>query len=224
MSHVIFDHHGTVDKYIGDAIMAIFGAPLPSEDHAVHGVQAALDMRRGLREFREAWAEQLPETFDLKLGLNTGLMVVGNMGSDIRFDYTVLGDNVNLAARLEALTRQYGVSLLISEFTHDAVSGNGFLTRELDRVRVKGKDLPITIYEVLAEEGGPDDSPQLRQRIEAFNGALGLYRSQQWEQALAGLQALPDDPVAGVFAERCAFLQEDPPGADWDGVWVMRTK
>jgi adenylate cyclase len=224
MSHVIFDHHGTVDKYIGDAIMAIFGAPLPSEDHAANGVRAALDMHKALKEFRQEWADMLPDTFDLKLGLNTGLMVVGNMGSDIRFDYTVLGDNVNLAARLEALTRQYGVSLLISEFTHEAVGGNGFLMRELDRVRVKGKDLPVTIYEVLAEEGGGDATPDLRQRIETFNSALHLYRSQQWDEALAGFQALHSDPAADVFADRCSYFQDDPPEADWDGVWVMKTK
>lgn len=224
MSRVIFEHRGTVDKYIGDAIMAIFGAPLPSDDHALHGVRAALGMHRALREFRTEWESFLPDSFDLKLGLNTGPMVVGNMGSDIRFDYTVLGDNVNLAARLEALTRQYGVSLIVSESTYRAVEGNGFLARELDRVRVKGKDLPVTIYELLAEAGSGEDTPELRRRTAVFSEALDLYRAQRWADAIERFEMLVDDPAAAVFADRCRYFADNPPGKDWDGVWVMSTK
>jgi adenylate cyclase len=224
MSGVIFEYRGTVDKYIGDAIMAIFGAPLPLEDHAARGVSAALGMRRALMEFRASWAEDLPETFDLKLGLNTGPMVVGNMGSDIRFDYTVLGDNVNLAARLEALTRQYGASLLISEHTRESVQSDGFLMRELDRVRVKGKQQPVSIYEVLATEESEEDTPDLRIRIETFAEALEHYRAQRWSESLTAFERLESDPAAAVFAQRCRVLEQEPPGADWDGVWVMKTK
>jgi adenylate cyclase len=224
MSNVIFEHHGTVDKYIGDAIMAIFGAPLPLPDHAARGVRAALGMRRQIDGVRQEYGGFLPETFDMKLGLNTGPMVVGNMGSDIRFDYTVLGDNVNLASRVEALTRQYGVGLLVTEATLAALDGESFLAREIDRVRVKGKAKPVSVYEVLAEAGTPEDTSELRARLAAFTEGLTAYRAQEWDRAEAAFQGLGNDPAATVFSERCRLLREHPPGPDWDGVWVMKTK
>ncbi len=223
MSNAIFEHHGTVDKYIGDAIMAIFGAPLPLPDHAVRGVRAALGMRSQLAGVRQEWGDFLPETFDMKLGLNTGPMVVGNMGSDIRFDYTVLGDNVNLASRVEALTRQYGVGLLVTEYTWASVN-EGFVGREIDRVRVKGKAQPVGVWEVLAEAGTPEDTAGLRSRLLTWAQGLSAYRAQQWTEALAAFTSLENDPAAAVFDERCRHLEEHPPGAEWDGVWVMKTK
>ncbi len=223
MTNRIFEFQGTVDKYIGDAIMAIFGAPLPFDDHAVKALDAALGMHDELDSVREEWGDFLPEKFDLKLGLNTGPVVVGNMGSDVRFDYTVLGDNVNLAARLEALTRQYGVSLLISESTREAV-GNHFLVRELDGVRVKGKEKPVVIFEVMARKGSPDDTEGNQLLAERFAEALRLYRMQKWDEALDIFNALEDDPASQIFAERCSHLKSEPPDDDWDGVWIMTTK
>jgi len=223
MTRRIFEYQGTVDKYIGDAVMAIFGAPLAFDDHAERGVGAALGMREELERVREEWGDFLPGTFDLKLGLNTGPVVVGNMGSDMRFDYTVLGDNVNLAARLEALTRQYGVSLLISEATLDAV-GDAFLVRELDSVRVKGKEKPVVIYEVLGRTGSDHDTPEAHRLADAFADGLQYYRAQAWDQALEIFARLTDDPAAAVFSDRCRTLKEQPPGEEWDGVWTMTTK
>jgi len=223
MTHRIFDHQGTVDKYIGDAIMAIFGAPLYFEDHVVRGVDAALGMREELENVRREWQNTLPEKFDLKLGLNTGPMVVGNMGSDVRFDYTVLGDNVNLAARLEALTRQYGVGLLISESTQEPL-GDDYLVRELDSVRVKGKTRPVRIFEVLARCGTDKDTPDKHRLAERFTEALEYYRAQNWDAALEQFTQLADDPASVVFSERCRLLKAEPPGDDWDGVWTMTTK
>lgn len=223
MTNRIFAAQGTIDKYIGDAIMAIFGAPLWFEDHPTRALNAALDMRGELAHIRQEWGSFLPETFDLKLGINSGPVVVGNMGSEMRFDYTVIGDNVNLAARLEALTRQYGAGLLISESTRDA-AGDAFLVRELDLVRVKGKNHPVRIFDVHGHTGAPEDTPELQHRISAFTDALGDYRAQAWDRALEQFTALEGDPAAGVFADRCRHLKDEPPGADWDGVWVMKTK
>lgn len=223
MTHRIFDHQGTVDKYIGDAIMAIFGAPIPFEDHAVKGVEAALGMREELENTRKEWQNTLPATFDLKLGLNTGPMVVGNMGSDVRFDYTVLGDNVNLAARLEALTRQYGVGLLISESTRDPL-GDDFLLREIDAVRVKGRKKPVRTFEVLAKVGTEKDTVELRQLIDDFAQGLELYRARKWDEAQKIFNSLGEDPASVVFSGRCDLLRDESPGEEWDGVWIMTTK
>ncbi|MFC1529814.1 CHASE2 domain-containing protein, partial [Gemmatimonadota bacterium] len=223
MTNRIFEFQGTVDKYIGDAIMAIFGAPLPFDDHAVKALDAALGMHDELDRVRDEWGDFLPEKFDLKLGLNTGPVVVGNMGSDVRFDYTVLGDNVNLAARLEALTRQYGVSLLISESTREA-TGNQFLVRELDSVQVKGKEKPVVIFEVMARRGSQDDTGENQFLAEQFAEALRLYRAQKWDEALDMFTSLGDDPASQIFTERCSHLKSEPPGDDWDGVWIMTTK
>jgi adenylate cyclase len=223
MTHRIFDHQGTVDKYIGDAIMAIFGAPIPFEDHAVKGVEAALGMREELENTKKEWQNTLPATFDLKLGLNTGPMVVGNMGSDVRFDYTVLGDNVNLAARLEALTRQYGVGLLISKSTRDPL-GDDFLVREIDAVRVKGKKKPVRTFEVLAKVGTEKDTVELRRLIDDFTLGLESYRAQKWDEAQKIFNSLGEDPASVVFSGRCDLLRDEPPAEDWDGVWIMTTK
>ena len=223
MTHRIFDHQGTVDKYIGDAIMAIFGAPIYFDDHAVKGIEAALGMREELENIQKEWQNTLPETFDLKLGLNTGPMVVGNMGSDVRFDYTVLGDNVNLAARLEALTRQYGVSLLISESTREPL-GDDFLVREIDSVRVKGKKKPVRTFEVLARSGSEKDTEDKRRLAEGFAEALEFYRAQQWDAARKGFARFGDDPASAIFLDRCDLLEKEPPGEGWDGVWTMKTK
>lgn len=223
MTNRIFEFQGTVDKYIGDAIMAIFGAPLAFDDHAAKALDSALGMHAELENVRAEWGDFLPEKFDLKLGLNTGPVVVGNMGSDVRFDYTVLGDNVNLAARLEALTRQYGVSLLISESTREAVGGD-FLVRELDGVRVKGKNKPVVIFEVLARKGSALDTEENQRLAKQFSEALRLYRMQKWDEALELFTTLRDDPASQVFTERCSQLKMEPPGDDWDGVWIMTTK
>lgn len=223
MTRRIFEEQGTVDKYIGDAIMALFGAPLSFDDHAHRAVEAGLGMRREVERLRAEWGGQVSASFDMKIGINTGAVVVGNMGSDMRFDYTAIGDNVNLAARLETLTRKYGVGLLISESTREAV-GEEFMVRELDLVRVKGKTRPARVFEVIGHTGSVEDTPEARERIRTFNEGLGHYRARAWDQALACFSSLDGDPAAEVFAERCEHLKDEPPGSEWDGVWVMKTK
>jgi len=149
MTRKILEHDGTVDKYIGDAIMAIYGAPVFSESHPEQACRTAIEMLTALKRVRKDWQSQGFPDINIGIGINTGRMVVGNMGSEERFDYTVLGDSVNLASRLEGLTKNYGAGIIISESTQQKI--DGFITRDLDLVRVKGKDKPIRIFELLGE-------------------------------------------------------------------------
>ncbi len=220
MTEIVFSQHGTLDKYIGDALMAIFGAPVPFDDHPHAACRAALEMMETLKRLRKVWAERgLPE-IDIGIGVNTGAMSVGNMGSASRFDYTVLGDNVNLASRLEGLNKVYGSHIIISEFTHDAVGGH-FTCRELDAVQVKGKQRPVKIFE-LVHRGPPVDEKD--GWIADFEAALQLYRAQEWDAAATAFGKLEHDPTSKVFIQRCRQMKDDPPGPDWNGVSHMTTK
>ncbi len=226
MTEKVFLHHGTLDKYIGDAIMAIFGAPLERPDHAACACRTAVDMISALSGLTPEWEQMGLPAPRIGIGINTGFMVVGNMGSEKRFDYTVMGDEVNLASRLEGLNKTYKTCIIIAENTKKAVENDGFLLRELDSVRVKGKKLPVRIYEVMGYESEADDA--LKRVSELFIQGLEAYRKQEWEGAkrifneILSIRA--DDGPASVFIERCDILKENPPGADWDGVWVMTTK
>lgn len=220
MTEIVFKYNGTLDKYMGDAIMALFGAPVAFEDHPRAACRAALDMMEELGRLQEDWRRRgLPE-IDIGIGVNTGPMSVGNMGSANRFDYTVMGDHVNLGSRLEGLNKQYGTHIIISEFTREAI-GDHFTCRELDAVRVKGKLEPVRIFELL--HWGP---PLVEQDawIERFHQALAHYKERRWDRALAGFEALPDDAVSRMYIERCREMQGNPPGPDWDGVFKMTTK
>ncbi|HUU03346.1 MAG TPA: adenylate/guanylate cyclase domain-containing protein [Myxococcota bacterium] len=220
MTEIVFAQHGTLDKYIGDALMAIFGAPLPFADHPHAACRAALEMMETLARLRQVWAERgLPE-IDIGIGVNTGAMSVGNMGSASRFDYTVLGDNVNLASRLEGLNKVYHSHIIISEFTRAAVGGH-FTCRELDAVQVKGKQRPVKIYELIHR--GPTD-PGKDGWIGDFEAALQLYRTQQWNAAAAAFGKLESDPTSAVYIQRCQQMKDDPPGSDWNGVCKMTSK
>ncbi len=224
MTFVIQDQRGTLDKYIGDAIMAFWGAPVADADHAVHGVTAALKMQARLEELnRSLTARGWPE-LKIGIGLNTGTVTVGDMGSPVRKAYTVMGDAVNLASRLEGLTKQYGVGILVGDDTRRATKGVVF--REVDRVRVKGKDEPVSIHEPLALEADFD-----RGRVEElklWNQALRQFRAQEWDQAeltLFNLQRLvPDCLLYSAYAEQIGYYRRSPPGRDWDGVRTFETK
>ncbi len=224
MTFVIQDQRGTLDKYIGDAIMAFWGAPVSDADHASHGVVAALKMQARLEELnRSLTARGWPE-LRTGIGLNTGTVTVGDMGSPVRKAYTVMGDAVNLASRLEGLTKQYGVGILVGDDTRRATKGVVF--REVDRVRVKGKDEPVSIHEPLALEAEFD-----RGRIEElklWNQALRQFRAQEWDQAeltLFNLQRLaPDCMLYSAYAEQIGYYRRSPPGRDWDGVRTFDTK
>jgi adenylate cyclase len=225
MSLVIRNHHGTLDKYIGDAIMAFWGAPVEDREHARHGILSALAMQRELARINaevvkpKGWPE-----IRIGIGLNSGVMRVGDMGSRIRRAYTVMGDPVNLGSRLEGLTREYGVGIIASESTKSKVKG--FVFRELDKVKVKGKDEPVAIFEVVGAEGEVDRKQH--EELKLWHQCLKHYRAQDWDQAevaLLNLQRMyPGRKLYAEFSERVAEYRKDPPGPGWDGVTKFKTK
>ena len=224
MTEVIFRSWGTLDKYIGDAIMAFWGAPYPQPDHAERSCHAALEMLDTLAILQKKWGEEGRPRMNIGIGIHTGPMLVGNMGSRRRFNFTIMGDNVNLASRLEGLNKTFGTRLIVSETTHQIVSDQ-VVSRELDLIRVKGKKQPVKIYELL---GRSADSDSLRDLLDRFRDALESYRSAQWETAIGQfgelLRDYPDDGPTRVFIQRCWDLIETPPEEEWDGVYVMKSK
>jgi len=224
LTEVIYKHRGTIDKYMGDCIMAFWGAPLVDPAHARNGILAGLEMHRTLRELQPRFkARNWPE-IRIGVGLNSGRMSVGNMGSRIRLAYTVMGDAVNLASRLEGITKEYGADIIVGEGTRNAVSDVVF--RELDRVRVKGKDVAVAIFEPIGLEGEVDGAKL--EEIRVFHELLKSYRSQDWDMAERKLQDLqatsPGNKLYKTFLERVAFLRLHPPGANWDGAFTFETK
>ena len=204
--------------------MAFWGAPVDDTEHARHAVAAALRMHSALTDLNcSLMARGWPE-LKIGVGLNTGPMTVGDMGSPVRKAYTVMGDAVNLASRLEALTKQYEVGILVGEATRRAVKDVVF--REIDRVRVKGKDEPVSIYEPLAFESDFDRSRL--EELKLWNLALRQFRSQEWDQAeltLFNLQRMaPDCALFRLYAEQIGHYRRHPPGKDWDGVRTFETK
>jgi adenylate cyclase len=224
MTKVIHEHRGTIDKYIGDAIMAFWGAPLEDRDHARHALQTALYMLERLHALREDFARRGWPEIRIGIGLNTGMMSVGDMGSRFRRAYTVLGDAVNLGSRLEGLTKEYGVEVIVSETVRAAAPEYAY--RELDVVRVKGKGRPVTIYEpvALATEVTVEETEEMERREKA----LRLYRARDWEAAATAFSALqrvvPDRRVYGIYLERIAHFRAHPPPEDWDGVFTHLKK
>ncbi len=224
MTNQVFEQEGLLDKYMGDAIMAVFGAPLDQPDHARRACLTALAMMRELHILQEKWKKEGRPVFDIGIGVNSGDMVVGNMGSQMRFDYTVMGDMVNLGSRLEGTNKEYGTNIIISEFTYNVVK-DSMCCRELDGVRVKGKIKPVMIYELLGEK---KDETNFKALIDAFAKALALYREGKWDEAIAAFQDVlavrPGDFPAKMYIERCKNLKEHPPTEPWDGVFVMTKK
>lgn len=224
MTEVIFKHQGTLDKYIGDAIMAFWGAPLDIPDHAAKACSAALEMKAVLARLQERWKQQGRPPIDIGIGLNTGPMLVGNMGSERRFNYTIMGDSVNLASRLEGVTKTFGTRAIISDSTR-AEAGGSVTVRELDLIRVKGKTKPVTIYELL---GPGEERERWADLTDRFAKALQCYREGHWDEALALFEKLqidyPEDGPTHTFIERCTDLIAEPPAGAWDGVYVMRGK
>lgn len=220
MTEIILEEMGTVDKFEGDAIMAFWGAPLDQEDQAERACRAALRQQAALADLnRHLQAQGLP-ALRMRIGLHTGEAVVGNLGSQSRFDYTVIGDAVNLAARLEGLNKFYGTAILASEATVAACGPQAeFL--ELDRVAVKGREAPVTVFAVLAEAGGLTES-RSKARQEFAQG-LALYRERRFSEAMAHfhstLELWPELPPARVFLERCRRFQTEPPPDGWNGVF-----
>jgi len=224
MTNQVFHYDGLLDKYMGDAIMAVFGAPLTQPDHAKRACLTALAMMKELKRLQEKWKQEGRPAFDIGIGINSGDMVVGNMGSEMRFDYTVMGDMVNLGSRLEGTNKEYGTNIIVSEFTYEMVK-DIMCCRELDGVRVKGKVKPVKIYELLGEK---KDQPECQEMMDVFSRGLGLYREGKWDEAIAVFQKVlairPGDGVSKMYVERCRNLREHPPAMPWDGVFVMTKK
>ena len=224
LSRVVSKYQGKVDKYMGDCIMAFWGAPNPLPEHARNAILAGIEMQSTLKELNPHFKERGWPEIHIGVGINTGRVSVGNMGSEVRVAYTVMGDAVNLASRLEGITKQYGVGVIVGENTRNAVTD--FVYRELDHVRVKGKDKPVAIYEPIGLSG--EVSKELQDEIKLFHEVRRLYRKQDWDMAdvqLLNLQRMsPDTALYRIYADRVTYFRKNPPGDDWDGVFVFQTK
>ncbi len=224
MTQIVFANKGTLDKYMGDAVMAFFGAPVFYEDHAACACRCALQSISRLSEIQHEFSKRGLPRIDIGIGINSGEMSVGNMGSDIVRSYTVMGDAVNLGSRLESANKQYGTQILISEFTQKDIQ-NSFTTREIDWVLVKGKAQPVKIFQLICE-GAPTGS--WKELLPHFNRAFILFHQQKFEQALEELKKVltinPDDQCSRVYVERCENYLTNPPSENWDGVYKMKTK
>lgn len=226
MSAEIFKQQGTLKEYVGDEIMAFFGAPVYHPDHAKRACEAALAMRDTREQLSREWADSGRPRLHARTGINSGPMLVGNLGSEYRFAYGVLGDNVNLGSRLEGLNKQYKTNILIGENTYDLVKDD-FILRNLDLVRVVGKEQCVRVYELVARNGD-GLSPEHEGALEAYAAGYDAYCMQHWPQAKAhfkkALSLLPDDGPSKTMLERCRFYEDAPPPEDWECVFEPKTK
>jgi len=236
MTDILLENKGTLDKYIGDAIVAFYGAPVPVENHEHMACLTAVNMQLGLEVLRKKWqseGDRWPEivhNMQNRIGIATGDMVTGNMGSAMRMNYTMMGDIVNTAARLESSAKQYGIYIHVAEATYLAAK-DGFEWRDLDYVVVKGKSEPVQVYELISVKGNLPEG--YLEMLESYHKALALYRDQKWALALEGFQQSDglEDMFPGrstnpsrVYIERCKYYIENPPGEDWDGSWTLTSK
>ena len=224
LTQIIHHHHGTIDKYMGDAIMAFWGAPVRDTEHARHALEAGQAIINKMHDLSKDFLERgLPE-LKIGVGINTGVMSVGNMGSEFRMAYTVLGDAVNLGSRLEGLTKQYGVDIMVAESTRVAVPDYQF--RKLDQVRVKGKHEPVSIYEPMGLKS--NISREELDELELYELGLKYYLRQEWDAAEADFQGLQSRyaprKVYQIYLERLDYFRSNPPGDDWDGIFTFTTK
>jgi len=224
MSDIVLEEQGTLDKYIGDAIMAEYNAPVDVPDHAARACRTALRMLDTLAKLNEGFERDFGMRLDIGIGLNTGEAVVGNMGTTLRFDYTAIGDTVNLSSRLEGQNKTYGTHIIVTEDTRHAAGGE-FLFRPLDSIRVKGKHHPVQIFELMDFTERASAAEQ--ERAQRFAQALELYRVGRFKEAAASFesqsQANPQDAPAALFLRRCREYVATPP-EQWDGVYVAVSK
>ncbi len=227
MVDVILNNGGILDKYIGDAIMALFGAPFAGEHDADNAVKVSNDMLVALRILNERRAAADKPPITVGIGVNTGEAIVGSIGSTKRMEYTVIGDSVNLASRLEGANKFYGTNILISDLTVKELKNEPPRLREIDLIRVKGKDQPVAVHEVLGYHND-DTFPNLEEAVAAFAEGLAKYRAADWPRAIkcfeAALKANAKDKPSKIYLERCQHYLKTPPGKDWNGVWVMTEK
>jgi len=227
VTQAIHAHQGTIDKYMGDAVMAFWGAPLPDDMHALHAVQGALAMQEALAQVNQEFVQEGKQALAMGVGIHTGLMNVGNMGSSFRMAYTVLGDNVNLGARLESLTKNYGVDILISDTTREKIAPTGqFLLRKVDKVRVKGRLAPVEIFQLLGRQ--EQASAHQKAMVSSFERALADYETAEFTKARKAFQIhlgqWPEDQTAQLYLGRCESYLQTPPSPDWDGVFTHKEK
>jgi adenylate cyclase len=226
MYEQIVKNKGILDKYIGDAIMAVFGTPFPSPEDADNSLQSAIGMIRALKEFNMLRIKDNLDPVAIGIGVNTGEVVAGNIGSDKRMDFTVIGDAVNLAARLESATKVYDTPILISSFTKNALKKD-YVLREVDLIVVKGKEEPVAVFEVI--DALEQDQQELRQSyMETYKKALANYRKQNWIEAQKGFEKMQEqnsnDQAIAIYMERIHYFVQNPPDENWNGVWVMKGK
>ncbi len=226
MVDVIFNNGGLLDKYIGDALLAVFGAPFTKEDDADRSIHAAVEMMRALQEFNRHRNHRNKKIVDIGIGINTGRVLIGNIGSIKRMDYTCIGDDVNLASRLEGANKYFGTNILASDNTIRELQGD-FLIREVDQVRVKGATKSVMIYEVLNHHD--DESfPHLSRALAMYRDGFARYRERQWKDGIEAFEAVLNlhggDGLSRVYRDRCQRFLCQPPADDWDGIWDMDTK
>ncbi len=227
MSDIILDLRGLIDKYEGDAIIAFFGAPNELKEHAYNTCLSAIRMHRIEAELNAQFMDRKMTPFPLltRIGINTGEMVVGNMGTATKMNYTMMGSAVNLAARLEGVNKQYGTFILMSGETYNA-GGNKFFCRRVDRVRVVGIHEPVQLYELIEEEHNVTDAQ--RKGVELYHEAFALYEARDWHAAIDKfnqvLELMPEDGPAQKFIGKCEIFEKRPPEADWDGVSNLTSK
>jgi len=226
MTNIVLKYEGIIDKYEGDAIMAEFGAPVILEDHALRTCLAGLDMQKRLAQLAEKWRKSGKPVLRCRIGINSGNMIVGNMGSGKVFDYTVIGDEVNLASRLEGANKIFGTHLMISESTYNIVKKH-VITRPLDLIRVKGRNEPVQVFEVLARrEDNIEES--LKNTLPVYTNGIRFFRKRQWEQALECFQYClrlrADDGPSKLYLKRIQEYMKVPPPEDWDGVFTLQSK
>jgi adenylate cyclase len=226
MTEIILENSGTLDKYVGDAIVAFWGAPIPQSNHAYLACLTAVQMERSLDRLHDRWKREGKPLLKVRVGINTGEAIVGNMGGANRFDYTVIGDHVNLGARLEGVNKQYRTRMIISEHTFRE-AGDTIVARELDLLVVAGKTEPIRVYELVGLSG--DDLPQKkREFLECYREGLSRYRQRKWHEALEYFQKAlaidPEDYPSRLYVDRALMYDAAPPPDDWNGVFILRTK
>ena len=228
---LVFENYGTLDKYICDAVMAFWGAPFEEPGHAAKACKTALKMTDRVRELQKKWKAEGKPHLDIGIGLNTGMASAGNMGSALPYGYTALGDAVNLSSRLEGLNKDYGTHIIVNESTYQAAKDSGFVFRELDLIRVKGKLQPVTIWELIGRVGEDTvygTAEAVRSRVELFQRARARSCQRQWQAAQEAFQEIldqwPDDGPSRAYWKRCQeYLFEEPPEG-WDGVFTMTHK
>lgn len=226
MVDIIFDYGGVLDKYIGDALLAVFGAPFSTGEDPDRAVKTAIDMLAALNRLNRRRAKQQKEPIQIGIGISTDTILAGNIGSLKRMDYTVIGDGVNLASRLEGANKVYGTRILVSEFTYQKLTGT-YVSREIDLIRVKGRHKPIAVYHILGHEE-QDACPHIDDALAMFQEGLAAYRQQSWQEGMACFQNIvtlnPCDSVSRHYLERCHHFSQNPPPEDWDFVWTLQTK